>query len=94
MPSSKRKTRNRYATVFVTAQNDAEPPAMALLFHNHEPAEQIFRQLLVDVGRDAAVAAMLEAIDPQEDGRGPVDFKKHVAGVVLRRAIARAASRA
>lgn len=41
-----------YATVFVTAQNDAEPPAMALLFHNHEPAEQIFRQLLVDVGRD------------------------------------------
>ena len=43
---------------------------------------------------DAAVAAMQGAIDPQEDNRGPVDFKKHVAGVVLRRAIARAASRA
>jgi carbon-monoxide dehydrogenase medium subunit len=43
---------------------------------------------------DAAVAAMQAAIDPQEDNRGPVDFKKHVAGVVLRRAIERAASRA
>ena len=43
---------------------------------------------------DAAVKAMLEAIDPQEDNRGPADFKKHVAGVVLRRAIERAASRA
>lgn len=41
-----------HATVFVTEQNDAEPPAMALLFRNHEPAEQIFRQLLADVGRD------------------------------------------
>ena len=43
---------------------------------------------------DAAVAAMQSAIDPQEDNRGPVDFKKHVAGVMLRRAIERAASRA
>lgn len=43
---------------------------------------------------DAAVATMTEAIDPQEDNRGPVDFKKHVAGVILRRAIERAASRA
>jgi len=43
---------------------------------------------------DAAVAAMQGAIDPQEDNRGPVDYKKHVAGAVLRRAIASAASRA
>jgi carbon-monoxide dehydrogenase medium subunit len=43
---------------------------------------------------DAAVSAMQEAIDPQEDNRGPVDFKRHVAGVILRRAIERAASRA
>ena len=37
---------------------------------------------------------MQGAIDPVEDNRGPVDFKKYVAGVVLRRAIERAASRA
>lgn len=41
-----------------------------------------------------AVAAMLDAINPTEDNRGPVEFKRHVAGVILRRAIERAASRA
>ena len=43
---------------------------------------------------NAAVAAMLEDIDPTEDNRGPVAFKKHAAGVILRRAIERAWSRA
>jgi carbon-monoxide dehydrogenase medium subunit len=43
---------------------------------------------------DAAVAAMQADIDPAADNRGPVAFKRHVAGVMLRRAVARAASRA
>ncbi len=43
---------------------------------------------------DGAVAAALAAIDPTEDNRGPVEFKKHVAGVILRRAIERAQTRA
>jgi len=42
----------------------------------------------------AAVQAMLEDIDPAEDNRGPVAFKRHVAGIILGRAIARAWSRA
>ncbi|WP_108881782.1 FAD binding domain-containing protein [Anderseniella sp. Alg231-50] len=42
----------------------------------------------------AAVDAALADIDPAEDGRGPVEFKKHVAGVILRRAIERAIARA
>ena len=42
----------------------------------------------------AAMSAMLGDIDPTEDNRGPVAFKKHVAGVILRRAIERAWSRA
>ncbi|MEM1130432.1 MAG: xanthine dehydrogenase family protein subunit M [Pseudomonadota bacterium] len=42
----------------------------------------------------AAVAAALEDIDPVEDNRGPVDFKRHVAGIILSRAITRAWSRA
>ncbi|HSF94928.1 MAG TPA: xanthine dehydrogenase family protein subunit M [Thermohalobaculum sp.] len=42
----------------------------------------------------AAVAAALADIDPASDNRGPAAFKKHVAGVILKRAIARAASRA
>ena len=43
---------------------------------------------------DAAVAAALGMIDPTDDNRGPVEFKKHVAGVIIRRAIERALSRA
>lgn len=42
---------------------------------------------------DAAVAAALEAIDPSEDNRGPVEFKRHVAGIIIRRAMMRAWSR-
>ncbi len=50
-----------------------------------------------ECGKDAvaaAVAAMLGDIDPQQDNRGPIEFKRHVAGVILARAIARAWSRA
>lgn len=47
-----------------------------------------------DAALKAAVEAMLGDIDPTEDNRGPVAFKKHVAGVILRRAIERAWSRA
>ncbi len=43
---------------------------------------------------EGCVTAMLSAIDPVADNRGPVEFKKHVAAVILRRAIARAQSRA
>ena len=43
---------------------------------------------------DTAVAAALAVIDPVADNRGPVAFKKHVAGVILKRAIARATERA
>jgi len=42
----------------------------------------------------AAVVAMLGDIDPTEDNRGPVAFKRHVAGIILARAIARAWDRA
>ena len=49
---------------------------------------------LADGDVEGAVAAMLGAIDPMADNRGPVAFKKHVAGVILRRAIARAQQRA
>jgi carbon-monoxide dehydrogenase medium subunit len=42
----------------------------------------------------SAVAAALEDIDPTEYKRGPVEFKKHVAGIIISRAIERAWSRA
>ena len=43
---------------------------------------------------EAAVQAMLGDIDPSEDNRGPVEFKRHAAAVILRRAITRAWGRA
>ena len=42
----------------------------------------------------AAVSAMLGDIDPTEDNRGTVAFKRHVTGIDLGRAITRAWSRA
>ena len=47
-----------------------------------------------DAAVKAAVAAMLGDIDPQADNRGPIEFKRHVAGVILARASSRAWSRA
>jgi len=50
-----------------------------------------------DLGDDAVnnAVALAEAIaEPAEDGRGPVDFRTKVAGQMVRRGIARAASRA
>ncbi len=41
----------------------------------------------------AAISAALGEIDPTEDNRGPVEFKLHVAGIVILRAIERAWSR-
>ena len=41
----------------------------------------------------AAVDAALKDINPTEDNRGPVEFKRHVAKTVIGRAIARAWSR-
>ena len=47
-----------------------------------------------DAALKAAMSAMLNDIAPTDDNRGPVAFKKHVSGVILRRAIERAWSRA
>ncbi|WP_299677718.1 xanthine dehydrogenase family protein subunit M [uncultured Roseobacter sp.] len=54
----------------------------------------LFGTSVDDTALKSAVSAMLDDIDPTEDNRGPVAFKRHVAGVILRRAIERAWSRA
>jgi len=43
---------------------------------------------------EAAVEAAKAILQPASDGRGPPEFRRHVAGVVLRRAIETARSRA
>lgn len=49
---------------------------------------------LDDAAIKTSMEAMLNDIDPTEDNRGPIAFKKHVASIILRRAIERAWSRA
>lgn len=48
---------------------------------------------LDDAAITAAVEAAVNAADPGEDNRGPVEFKKHVAKIVIRRAVERAIER-
>lgn len=50
-----------------------------------QPADELFAQ--------AAEIAAEEAM-PAADGRGPVDYKRHLVGVLTRRALARASARA
>ncbi len=42
----------------------------------------------------AAVTAAVAAISPTGDNRGPAEFKRHIAGIIIGRAIMRALSRA
>ena len=49
---------------------------------------------LDDVAIKAAVKAAVDASDPLADTRGPVDFKKYVAGIIVEKAITSAVARA
>ena len=62
--------------------------------YSEEAGAALVGSSLDDTAIKAAVTAVLGDIDPSEDNRGPVAFKKHLAGVILRRAIERAWSRA
>ncbi len=94
-----------YATAAVAVQitRDGDSCASAAIAMTNLSDTPVFSQAagaalvgthVDDAALTAATNAMLGDIDPSEDNRGPVAFKKHVAGVILRRAIARAWSRA
>jgi len=55
------------------------------LLRGKAPSEELFAQ----AGEIAA-----EDCTPLPDGRGPVDYKRHLAGVLTTRALRRAAARA
>ncbi|HXS44044.1 MAG TPA: xanthine dehydrogenase family protein subunit M [Solirubrobacteraceae bacterium] len=54
------------------------------LLRGRAPSEELFAQA-------AAIAS--EDCSPRADGRGPVDYKRHLAGVLTHRALRRAAAR-
>ena len=49
---------------------------------------------VTDGSVDEAVASAMGQIDPVEDNRGPAEFKRHAAAIILRRAIQQAWARA
>ena len=55
------------------------------LLRGRQPSEEVFRQ---------AGAIASEDCSPSADGRGPVDYKRHLAGVLTRRALRRSVARA
>ena len=55
------------------------------LLRGKRPSEELF----ASVGEIAS-----EDCSPSADGRGPIDYKRHLAGVLARRALSRAAARA
>jgi carbon-monoxide dehydrogenase medium subunit len=55
------------------------------LLRGEAPADELFAQ---------AGAIASEDCSPMADGRGPVDYKRHLAGVLTQRALRRAAARA
>ncbi|WP_214107080.1 FAD binding domain-containing protein [Acrocarpospora catenulata] len=68
----------------VGAEHFTAPEAEAYLI-GKEPGEAVLRE----AGRIAA-----ESCEPQADQRGPVDYKRHLAGELTFRALSRAAARA
>ncbi len=55
------------------------------LLRGRQPSEEVFRQ---------AGAIASEDCSPSADGRGPVDYKRHLAGVLTQRALRRSVARA
>ncbi|SIO41363.1 carbon monoxide dehydrogenase, medium subunit [Rhodovulum sp. ES.010] len=79
----------RVVSASVAMTNVADVPV-----HSTAAGEALIGTACGEDAVQAAVAAMQGDIDPVEDNRGPVEFKRHVAGVILARAIARAWDRA
>jgi len=55
------------------------------LLRGKEPSEELFAQAAEIASADCS---------PGADGRGPIDYKRHLAGVLTHRALRRAATRA
>ena len=55
------------------------------LLRGQAPSEELFAH---------AGAIASEDCSPSADGRGPIDYKRHLAGVLTHRALRRAAARA
>jgi carbon-monoxide dehydrogenase medium subunit len=79
----------KVATCSIGLTNLAETPLLAA-----EAAQAVIGTNLDDATLKTAAAAAQAIMSPVADARGPVEYRKHVGGVMVTRALKRAAGRA
>jgi carbon-monoxide dehydrogenase medium subunit len=79
----------RVATCSIGLTNLSETPLLA-----EEAAQAVIGTSLDAASLKKAAAAAVEIMAPAGDGRGPVEYRKHVGGIMVERALKRAAARA
>ncbi len=77
------------ASCAIGLTNLAETPLLAA-----DAARAVIGTSLDDATLKAAAAAAQAIMSPAADARGPVEYRKHVGGVMVTRALQRAAGRA
>ena len=81
--------RGKVATCAIGLTNLSETPLLA-----EDAAKAVIGTGLDDASVNKAATAAKAIMSPAADGRGPVEYRKHVGGIMVMRALQRAASRA
>jgi carbon-monoxide dehydrogenase medium subunit len=79
----------KVATCSIGLTNLSETPLLAAA-----AAQAVIGTSLDDVALKQAAAAAEAIMSPASDARGPIEYRKHVGGIMVMRALQRAASRA
>jgi carbon-monoxide dehydrogenase medium subunit len=79
----------KVASCAIGLTNLSETPLLAA-----DAARAVIGTALGEAALAAAAAAAQAIMSPAADARGPVEYRKHVGGVMVRRALQRAAERA
>jgi carbon-monoxide dehydrogenase medium subunit len=82
-------TNGKVATCSIGLTNLSETPLLA-----EDAAKAVIGSGLDDAALKQAAAAAEAIMAPAADARGPVEYRKHVGGIMVMRALQRAASRA
>ncbi|PWK73869.1 xanthine dehydrogenase family protein subunit M [Aminobacter sp. AP02] len=82
-------TGGKVATCSIGLTNLSETPLLAT-----DAAKAVIGTSLDDGSLKAAAAAAEQIMSPAADARGPVEYRKHVGGIMVMRALKRAAQRA
>lgn len=83
------KSGGKVATCAIGLTNLSETPLLA-----EDAAQAVIGTTLDAASLKKAAAAAVEIMAPAGDGRGPVEYRKHVGGIMVERALKRAAARA